>query len=205
MGHNALHGCPYCSQKGFKERDTSTQFEPEIVVPLITDESFANRENSEQFQKSHNSPENKGVLEKVNVRMVSQVVPCGMHTCNLGAMKKILKIVFENKDKYKLHKFQKVELQEISDRYELLKSYHPCDFTRVPRSLLENYGHLKATECGYILHYYGMLIFKNIMPANMYKHFLYFSMAARLLSDHSSSPEDLNMAQSLIELFVGNF
>lgn len=203
MGHNALHGCPYCSQIGFKEVDIPTQFAPRIVEPLTTDEGFRKRENLLNFNETHRSK--VGVLETAQVKMVSQVVPCAMHSWNLGAMKKILRNIFQKKGYSINYKFTNEQLEELSRRYESLAQYHPCDFTRYPRSIIDNLPHLKAVECRYILHYYGKLIFKDIMPPEMYEHFLFFSLSARMFSDPASNYQGISMAQTLIEKFVYNF
>lgn len=204
MGHGALKGCPFCSQIGFKEPDIGTQYAPQIVLPLRTDEAFKLRIDEEHFQKSHRKK--KGVLEtKCDLPMVTKVAPCGMHSYDHGAMKKVLKIVFGKKGFRGHKKFSKDETMEISNRYVSLKPNHLCDFTRTIRSLQENFNLLKAVECRYILLYYGFLIFRDIFTDGMYQNFLCLSMAARLLADPNPTQEALDMAQNMLQKFVEEF
>lgn len=204
MGHGALKGCPFCTQIGFKEPDIGTQYSPEIIYPLRSDISFNERIDAGHHQKTHRTK--KGVLEAVcEFPMISKMVPCAMHTFDLGAMKKILTIIFMKKGYQGYRKFIAEETLELSNRYESLKLHHVLDFVRAIRSLQQNYSLLKATECRCILLYYGLLIFKNFMSDEMYQNFLCLSMSARLLSDPNSTEEALRMAQTLLEKFVLDF
>lgn len=70
--------------------------------------------------------------------MVTQLVPCGMHTYDLGAMKKKLRIIFQKKGFVAYKTFNGDELEEMSQRYSSFKDSHTCDFTRKPRGIEEN-------------------------------------------------------------------
>lgn len=202
LSHNAAKGCPYCSQIGFKEADFGTQFSPVVVIPLRTDEGYNRREDPKHYQKEY--LHKKGVLENIGVKMVDEVVPCAMHTFDLGTMKKILIFTFVKKG-WRGYKFMDTQLEQIDKRFESLREYHPSDFTRNLRSIQVNIKQLKAVECRYILNYYGHIIFKEIFPDEMYQNFLYFSMATRLLSDPTTTPVAIEMAQKLLEQFVLDF
>lgn len=203
MGTAGLRGCPYCSQVGTKHMRGATQYKPCIVIPLRTDVSYASRMDQMHFHASHKERDT-GVLENAGVKMVSQMVPCAMHTFDLGVMKKIIRFIYEKKGSNEpgSMKFNDADLAEISRKYEGLKKYHPKDFTRSPRSMVLNWNHFKAVECRY-MYYYGPYVFKDILNRNMYQHFLKLCMGARLLAD--PNPDGLELAQELLQSFVADF
>lgn len=208
MGCAALKGCPYCSQLGVKQGFPSTQYAPEIVLPLRTDESYVSRVDEGHFHKKYRPNHgtlHKGQLEEAGVKMVSQLVPCSMHSVDLGNMKKILKIVFQKKGYSGYYTFSAEELKLIDERYVAIKPFNPCEFARVPRGISDNLPHFKATECRGITVYHGSIVFKDIFPTHQYQHFLCLSASIRLLSDATATPEALNIAQLLIESYVKNF
>lgn len=205
MGTAALKGCPYCTQIGRKLMRLAVQYESCIAYPLRTDRSYKTREDPSHFHANHKQQEQIGSLEAAGIKMVTEIVPCAMHTFDLGVMKKIIRFIFEKKGMIGPHsiKFTTEDIEVISTKYESLKLYHPKDFARKPRSLMRNFKHLKATECRSILLYYGIIIFKDIFPINMYEHFLHLSMGARLLADPNQ--DGLEIAQQLLEKFVADF
>lgn len=207
MGTAGLKGCPYCEQFGTKLMHLATQYKS-VIGPLRTDASYRNRCDPLHFHVSHREQNKTGALEDAGVNMISEIVPCAMHTFDLGVMKKIIRFIFEKKgcNLPFSKKFTSQEVEFISNTYEALKKFHPMDFTRKPRSLVVNFKLLKAVECRYILLYYGMIIFKDVMPYPMYQHFLFLSMGARLLAEPNNEGWDMSeMAQQFLEKFVENF
>lgn len=205
MGTAGLKGCPYCTQMGTKLMSLATQYKSVIVYPLRTDTSYKTRSDPLHFHATHREQNKEGALEAAGVKMISEIVPCAMHTFDLGVMKKIIRFIFETKgcNLPLSMKFTPEIVGCISSTYEALKKFHPMDFTRKPRSLVVNFKQLKAVECRYILLYYGMIIFRDVMPDLMYHHFLYLSLGARLLADPNA--EGWDMAQQFLEKFVRNF
>lgn len=66
-------------------------------------------------------------------------------------------------------------------------------------------GKFKANEFRQILLYTGIVLFQDILPPDMYTHFLLFSCAIRILDDVDSNLEQLNYADQLIQQFVEYF
>lgn len=57
----------------------------------------------------------------------------------------------------------------------------------------------------FILFYYDMIMFKPLMPKEMYEHFLCLCVAIRLLADPTSNACSKELAQKLLQKFVSQF
>ncbi|KAJ8681730.1 hypothetical protein QAD02_017522 [Eretmocerus hayati] len=78
-------------------------------------------------------------------------------------------------------KIPQQDIKRISKRMENTSKQIPEEFQRSTKSL-ENSPFYKATEYRFILLYSGSLLLKDILPEEMYKHFLLSSVAWRIIS-----------------------
>lgn len=203
MGPSGKKGCFDCSQLGESiSTKGSIQYKPFIVMPLRTDEAFKSRLDTLHHHSSHH--EKEGALESIGLNMVTDFPICAMHTVDLGVMKKILSIVIVEKG-FGRFKFTKNQLAILSKSFVELRERTVLEMARYPRELVANSKHLKATECRGILLYYGMVIFKPIMNQDMYEHFLCLCVGIRILADPSANEYGKQIAQKVLEKFVGNF
>lgn len=163
---------------------TAIQFQPHIVYPLRSDEDFTQRLNKEHHHKSHQNT--LGILETVGVKMVTQLPICAMHTVDMGIMKKILKIILIEGGSRTV-KFTSIGLIKLGSLYKSLRKQSILEMERYPIDLVKNTIGLKSNECRCILFYYGMIMFKPLMPKEMYEHFLCLCVAIRLLADPTSN------------------
>lgn len=202
LGHNGKRGCPCCSQVGCKRGRSSIQFHPKIVEPLRTNESFRYRDDPLHFQPSHR--DRMGKIEETSLDMVLDIVFDAMHTLDLGCMKKMVRFLFEKNlpGEYKLNDCR---LKTLSENYSNLKDSKPIEMSRRPRSLLDNFRQLKASETRGITLYYGFYIFKYVLHPFMYQHLLKYMVAVRIFADENSDADMLDKGQKLMEEYVSEF
>lgn len=91
----------------------------------------------------------------------------------------------------------------ISNHLKYLKEFITHDFARDPRGL-DELSRFKSTEFHFILHHAGPVIFKNVLPSNLYNNFLLLHVAVRLLSNKDLCRADGMIAycESLLKRFV---
>lgn len=77
----------------------------------------------------------------------------------------------------------------------------PACISRLPRSLMENFGHLKASELRTFLLFYSVPCLYGILPDLYFQHFLLLVEAIYLLLQESISISDLRKATSLLKHF----
>jgi len=88
---------------------------------------------------------------------------------------------------------------------ETIAPFLSTDFARIPLSL-NKYRDFKETELRQIMLYTGTLIFKDIVPDPIYKNFIAFYCAMRILSSPTATNKEENkFAESLIRYFVDTF
>ena len=71
----------------------------------------------------------------------------------------------------------------------------PSEFARQPRSLVE-LDHWKATEFCQFLSYTGPVVFRGILPDNLYQHFLSLSIAISVMLDMNIEAHICSMQES---------
>lgn len=144
------------SEKGIKKR---------------TDDSFRSQENLEHHQ---------GITPLLNIRPklnISIFLLDFMHLLCLDVMKKILNYWLYENVKVRLSQTAKSLLTNL-----LIKLQRQVleEFQRTTRSFAD-VEKFKATELKFLLLYCGPIIFKKVLPINIYKHFLFLHTACRIL------------------------
>jgi len=161
------------------------------VATLRTDESFR-RKDQEAYHKG-TSP-----LEKLGTKMISQIPLDTMHLCYLGVMKRMMIRLFQKKQStYTLRKEEIVESQELSSK---ILMYLPSEFkTKRGHKHLKFY---KAKEYRRIALYDGYLLFKKLPHPELFRNFLLFACALRILSNPAMIPAFVDDAEILLKNFV---
>lgn len=192
-------GCHRCDQVSITVNGRAV-FTAE-VGQLRTDESFYNRVHPNHHNDLYKTIATRTVIERIGIKMISQIPLDTMHLVELGVMKKILELLMGRL----VTGFTKdAETLLIVDSYfQEFFQYTPGEFQRKPRTLFDH-GNFKATECRQFLLYSGIVLLKSFLSPESYKHFLSLSIAYRILNTNSS-PSNCQFARSLLQYFVSNY
>lgn len=121
-----------------------------------------------------------------------------MHSTLLGVVKMLLTLWSDKS--YKGEPWSVCSrMKEIEERY--LKIGPPSCITRLPRSLIANFGHLKASELRTFLLFYCIPCLYGILPEQYFQHYILLVEAIYLLLQDSISPRDIIKASSLLKHF----
>ena len=92
-----------------------------------------------------------------------------MHSTLLGVVKMLLTLWSDKS--YKGEPWSVCSrMKEIEERY--LKIGPPSCITRLPRSLIANFGHLKASELRTFLLFYSIPCWYGILPEQYFQHYI---------------------------------
>ena len=121
-----------------------------------------------------------------------------MHSTLLGVVKMLLTLWSDKS--YKGDPWSVCSrMKEIEERY--LKIGPPSCITRLPRSLITNFGHLKASELRTFLLFYSIPCLYGILPEQYFQHYILLVEAIYLLLQDSISPSDIVKASALLKHF----
>ncbi|CAG9773638.1 unnamed protein product [Ceutorhynchus assimilis] len=196
--HSGYSSCNKCTQEGHYI-DRKVCF-PDINFTKRTDESFRSKEDEDYHL-------NYTIIEQIpNFNIVENIPVDYMHSLCLGVMKRLLAhkkygFIFGSPP-YKLP-WRKTDL--LCQHLEKIRKYVPKELPRKPRSVLECRRY-KATEFRHFILYLGPVVFKNILPQNMYQNFLLLHVAAYILSSeiYCKNNDLVNYAHQLLECFIKN-
>ncbi|KYN05090.1 hypothetical protein ALC62_04019 [Cyphomyrmex costatus] len=160
-----------------------------------TNESFINRDQSNHHRHNNQSP-----LEELGIGMVSQFPLDGMHLVYLGVFRRLLLAWQKWNGPWKLHVRT---VAQISDDLLVGKTTCPQDFNRKPRNLNE-LKYYKATEFRRLLLYDGIVVLKNHLNENIYKHFLLLHCAIYILSSPSLVQTFCHYAEEFLNIFISH-
>lgn len=167
---------------------------PDTNSKLRTDENFFSRENQEFHLED-------SILELIPTGMISQVPLDYMHLCCLGVMKKLLLLWIKGP----LHvRIPSLLVKKISSLMLEQSLNQPKEFQRRVRGL-DCLANWKATELRTFLIYVGPIVLKNILHDNLYQHFMWFSIAIRILVDPARYVSFNPIANTLLRKFVETF
>ncbi|ELT99970.1 hypothetical protein CAPTEDRAFT_107367, partial [Capitella teleta] len=124
-----------------------------------------------------------------------------LHLICLGVMRTMMALWTEGRYSFKLSHQTKVN---VSNHLESIRSFAPKEFVRQPRSILER-GRWKATEFRNFLLYTGPLDMVDVIPEEVYKHFLMLSSAITVLCDPILCHKLVDFAENLLIKFVQHF
>lgn len=203
MGPASLKGCFCCNQVGIKLAGEGVQYNPEIVLPMRTNESFRSRSDEEHHHDTHlHKP---GVFESqvLGLDMVMNFPIDPMHCCDSGSSNRIIKVIFINRG-WEGNVIPQHIIEEMNLNYINMYRFAPLEITRKPRDLIRNFSFLKATECRNFTLYYGIVILR-LLSDDQYQNFLMYSMALRLYSSVNSSELEYDLAHNLMQLFLSEY
>ena len=118
-----------------------------------------------------------------------------MHSTLLGVVKMLLTLWSDKT--YKAEPWSVCKrMKEIEERY--LNISPPSCIKRLPRSLIANFGHLKASELRTFLLFYSVPCLYGILPEEYFQHYVLLVEAIYLLLQDSISPNDITKASALL-------
>lgn len=191
--HGGYYACERCTVPG-------TRFEKRMIYP--TDHANCQPRTDESFRLQSNKEHHLGlsplIIIKPKIDMVYQLVLDSMHLLFLGVMKKLLECWLEgnNNKKLKISNAAKIKLSDM-----LIKIKVPAEFQRSTRSLVDVHK-FKSTEFQFILLYAGPVLFKKILPENIYKHFLLLHVGCRILCSKELAVKKVTCAREMLQTFV---
>lgn len=188
VGHNGYGACEKCTVVGEYIDDRMTFLD--LDAPLRTDESFGNQDD----QLHHT-----GVTILLRIaNMVSQFRLDSFHLVWHGGFRRLLSAWMEWNGPWKLSRNDKTR---ASNLLIFLAAFCPSDFNRPPRAL-DYWKMYKGTEERRLCLYDGLLVFKDILQEDVYKHYLLFQAAMYILC----SPVLVNLmcdyAHELLLIFI---
>lgn len=191
VGHTARYACERCTVRG-RKMDSLTTVYKSTNCEKRTDESFRGMNQREHHHRP--SP-----LLQINppIDMIFYFVLDFMHLCLLGVMKKLLDWWMNGNLNVRLGYRMK---NELSRRLESLKNFVPSEFQRKTRSC-KFFAKWKATEFRFLLLYCGPIVLKKVLPSRLYKHFLLFHVACRVLSCDRLCLINVDQAKQLLLIF----
>jgi hypothetical protein len=89
--------------------------------------------------------------------------------------------------------------------YVKLKPYFVSEFQRKPQGRKMEYGKLKGSEGRNLILYWGVVLFKKLIPEAYYANFLKFHTAIKIMCHSTLSKELLDTAEQLLIDFVREF
>ncbi|KAB0805343.1 hypothetical protein PPYR_02313 [Photinus pyralis] len=166
--HNSYYGCERCTIRGVY-LDNKVVF-PDLNCDLRTHISFINRHNKEHHVST--SP-----LVQLDIDLINDVTLDYMHMACLGVMKRLLNLWIKIRSANSL---SRCKIILISNLLHSVRNYIPVEFQRKPRTLNE-LDRWKATEFRFFMLYIGPIVLNNFLPKKLYKNFLYYHCAIRII------------------------
>ena len=195
-GHTGKNACPKCKTVGVyyvkPGRKKGRVIYPDMEAALRTHQSFISRETAEHHKM-------RSIIEDLKIDMVRDIPLDYMHLVCLGVMRKLLLHWVKRRTSH--HLISTTDVEEISRRLELIRKYVPCEFSRLPRPRSE-LCRWKATELRQFLLYTGPIVLRGVLPMPLYKHFLCFHVAIKLLSSEPHCFRNNSFCQRLLKHFV---
>ena len=191
-GHGGFYGCEKCIQKG-------TYVNSRVV--FLENEAEKRSDISFRLKMHENHHTGTSPFLSINIGLVSQMPLDYMHLVVLGAMRKLLLYWMRKGDRSVRIGVHQIAL--ISNKLGLLARHMPSEFSRRPRSLTD-IDRYKATELRQILLYTGPIVLRNVLPDDIYNHFLLLHVSISILANKRKSlnQEHVTYAEQLLKLFV---
>ena len=123
-----------------------------------------------------------------------------MHLIYLEVMKWIMQQLIGTKKVSHKCKLSAEDIKCLNLKFKILVNFITKEFQR-KKFDIHNFAHWKATQFRFFLHYCGSLVLHNILPSQMYKHFLLLVVACRILCDPQVCLDNVNYARELLRKF----
>lgn len=191
VGHTGYSACERCECYG--QHIGSVRL-LDTEAPLRTDEKFA-----EHVYTDHQVHGVSPLVTYLGVSMVSGFALDYMHLVCLGVVRRL--IAYWRKGPGV--KLSRANIDAISSCQNSLRNHVPSVFQRRPRSL-EEADYWKATEFRFFLLYGGMIVLKDNISEDRYQHFMFLSLAMRILLSKAAIQDEYQVeyAKGLLKLFI---
>jgi len=147
---------------------------------LRTDSEFHSR-----FQRLHHNKKGRSIIEDIIGDVISDIPIDYVHAVCIGVMKKLL--VAWTTTNYGPFKLSSQEIEEIPLFLQECSISIPPEFARNTRSL-SDLPHYKAPEHRLHLLYIAAVVFQPYLPNALYKHFMLFHIAIKILAIKNRPP-----------------
>ena len=196
VNHCSYNSCERCVQHG--KYDTGAKHVTLLKLKSVkrTDSSFLNRDDI-----SHHKVQEKTLLEtRLNFNMVTGFALDYMHLCCLGVMKRLLQRLIKSKVNQVKRHMNTRQKTIFDENLTMIRLYIPSDFPRKFEGGVKHLPRWKASEFRLLMLYVGFVLLKcTPLYEGIYKHFLFFAIAMRiLLSDNNNT----DLAKELVKRFV---
>ena len=121
-----------------------------------------------------------------------------MHVTLLGVVKMLLNLWLDKQHHDEPWYIGKL-VSGLEKRYMSIKP--PSCISRLPRSIIGNFSHLKASELQSFLLFYSLPCLYGLLPDSYFQHYLLLVEAIYILLKHSISSNDLAKAARLLKHF----
>lgn len=156
-----------------------------------TNESFRSR-----LDENHHRCDS--ILEELPIDMIKNFPIDYMHAVLLGVTKRIINSWLKGKPPTLLpHR----DVMTISSKLFECSTTQPKEFQRKIRGL-NDFGYFKATEFRTFLLYAGPIVLKDVLPSEVYCHFLLLHAAISILCNEKLCKDKSGAAKSMLEAFV---
>lgn len=167
---------------------------PYFDIEKRTDKSF--RERKDPVHHKEKTP-----LENLPIDMVNDFpVADPLHLIDFGIMKKCL-LIWTRGSKSYTRKFLKTDLTKIDSLLTRFKYAMPSELHRAVRPI-QQIAHWKALEYRSFLLYLGIVVLKEVLPSDVYKHFLLLFGAITVLSCKKYVESYINIADELLKSYL---
>ncbi|XP_064463551.1 uncharacterized protein LOC135374544, partial [Ornithodoros turicata] len=122
-----------------------------------------------------------------------------MHLLCLGVMKRLLHIWIGGR--YGRGKLAADHQRTVTERLKSFRKYFPSMFQRKPRGI-DEVDRWKATEFRTFLLYAGPVALKQLLPDQLYEHFIVLHVATRILASPALYRTHNEYASRLLKYFV---
>ncbi|XP_050509093.1 uncharacterized protein LOC126886267 [Diabrotica virgifera virgifera] len=196
VNFNGINGCLKCTTEGEYSYLSRTVVFPDIKCPLRTDAKF----RSKHYGKHHKGQESP-ILKISEVDMVQDfIVADELHLLELGVMKRCLTGWKDGSMGFS-SKLCARDIERISKH--LISVKLPSEIHRSTRGL-DCLAYWKGVEWRNFLNYIGIVILKDVLNTDVYKHFLLLFVAVRICSSDMYA-ENRSVAQLMFEKYIDDF
>ena len=207
MQFNGCCGCSFCEHPGMT---CETGAGHNRVYP--TGRIYQNRTKERMTQQAESAIRNN--YEHVNgvkgptivstiphFNIATSFVPDYMHAILNGIVPMLQNLWFDSKNKEETFYINKRKQEEID---KIINQIQPPDIiARIPKTLSSRVYWKASEERDYLLFYFPIIL-KDKLPKKYYEHFLILSYATRILLQSEIHLQEIDLAESLFELFVNN-
>lgn len=188
---SGYYACERCIQSGKYVAGRMTF--PELSAVKRTDEGFAR-----MIYDEHHLTDTPSPLAQLSLGLVSSFVLDYQHLVCLGVVRRYVINLMRGPLSCRLAARQ---VAEISVALEELRFNTPSDFSRKPRTLSE-IDRWKATEFRQFLLFTSPLVLQNVLPEELYKHFMLLHVAITCLVSSKWCTSMCDYAEKLLRTFV---